>query len=125
MPEKVEVDYMADAIKDLLEEYGEEVNTLMADEFKQCSKDGAARLKKISPKDDGDYAKGWKAKNGKTNLGPTLTIYNATRGWLTMLLEHGHAKRDGGRTKAQPHIKPTQEYVEKEIFKRLKEGLSK
>lgn len=125
MAEKVEVSAMAGAIQEILKEYGDEVNTIMTDEFKDASKSGASRLKKTSPKDDGEYAKGWKGKVDRTNLGPKMTLYNSTHGWLTHLLEHGHAKRSGGRTKAQPHIAPVQDYIEKEIINGLKKGLSR
>ena len=48
----------------------------------------------------GKYAKGWRVKKD----GKSYVVHNATNAGLTHLTERGHAKRNGGRTKAQPHI---------------------
>ena len=42
---------------------------------------------------------------------------------MTHLLEKGHANRDGGRTKAYPHIKPAEEEAVKEALKLIEEGV--
>ena len=109
----------------LFKEYGDDVNKILEEEMKTVSKETTSQLKKTSPKGRGDYAKGWKFKLEKTRLGPVTTIYNATHAWLVHLLEHGHAKRNGGRTKAEPHVKPAEDWAEKELVKRVEERLSK
>ena len=125
MPEEIKVDAISKEMQELFKEYGEEVNDILDEEILKVAKETVNKLKKTSPKDDGDYAKGWKQKTRKKNLGIFATVYNSTHGWLVHLLEHGHAKRGGGRTKAQPHVKPAEEWAEKEVIKRVKERLSK
>ncbi len=43
---------------------------------------------------------------------------------LTHLLENGHATRNGGRTRAFPHISKGAEYAEKRLEELIIEGLS-
>ncbi|MCQ2979631.1 MAG: hypothetical protein MJ245_07530 [Clostridia bacterium] len=44
---------------------------------------------------------------------------------LTHLLEKGHATRNGKRTRKFPHIKYGDEYVKKELPKRIEEAIKK
>ena len=49
-----------------------------------------------------------------------MRVYNEKYYRLTHLLEYGHATRNGGRTKSQPHII----WVEEEASESLINGLS-
>jgi hypothetical protein len=80
----------------------------------ETAKELVQDLKLISPESSGDYKKGWKIKRERKKY----IVYNKTNYQLTHLLEHGHAKRGGGRVQAQIHIKPAEDraianYVEK------------
>lgn len=69
-----------------------------------------------------DYDSGWTlkhetaAKRGKT----AMIVHNAKHYQLTHLLENGHALRDGGRSRAFPHIAPVAEEAEKELLDNIK-----
>ena len=53
-----------------------------------------------------------------------VTVYSPSRYMLAHLLEHGHAKRGGGRTRAFPHIAPAEEVGEKQLEADIIRGLS-
>jgi hypothetical protein len=63
----------------------------------------AKDLRETSPKDTGEYAKGWAYRQEAPG---SYRVYNKKKPQLTHLLEHGHAKRGGGRVEGRPHIKP-------------------
>ena len=56
---------------------------------------------------------------------PHATILGTAELMLAHLLEHGHAKRGGGRVRANPHIAPAEEVgveqLEQDILRGLKE----
>ncbi|MBR1813587.1 MAG: HK97 gp10 family phage protein, partial [Lachnospiraceae bacterium] len=71
------------------------------------------------------YAKSWRTKNTKeTSTQLEVTVYSPTRYMLAHLLEHGHAKRGGGRARAIPHIAPAEEAAEEELMRDIERGLS-
>ena len=51
------------------------------------------------------------------------TIYSNGNSGLTHLLENGHAKVNGGRTRAFPHWKYSDEYIKKELPKRIQKKI--
>ena len=87
----------------------------------QVAKEAAQKLRKQSPKgQQGKYAKGWdyKVEKGRVRVGATVYGKHGTY-QLAHLLEHGHAKRNGGRTAAIEHIKPVEEWAMDEAYERI------
>ena len=123
MSDTVSISNFSKEIEDILTKYGEEAQKIVDEEVESVSKEAVKKLKKESPKETGEYRKGWKLKKKETRFGIETTVYNSTHGFLVHLLEHGHAKKGGGRTAAQPHVGPVQDWSEKEILKRLNEKL--
>ena len=107
----------------ILEEYASGAEDAINEVIPKVAKDAAKQLRNISPKDTGDYAKGWKVKTEKTRLGVSGVVYNKDYPGLVHLLEFGHAKRNGGRTRAFPHVAPVNEWAEKEVVQRIEEAL--
>lgn len=106
----IKVDGLAKAIAQELQTYTKEIIAGMNESGDKIAKDGAKTLRKTSPKKHGRYRKGWTVKK-EVSFGGVVgfTVHNKDRYQLTHLLEKGHAKRGGGRTKAIVHIAPVEE----------------
>lgn len=118
------IDNLANEIMEGLKEYAD----LASDDVKKVvRKAGNTVRKEISenaPKDTGAYAKSWSVKKTKeTSNSLEVTVYSKNRYQLAHLLEHGHAKRGGGRVAARPHIAQAEqsavETLDSEIAKAL------
>jgi HK97 gp10 family phage protein len=118
------IDNLANEIMEGLKEYAD----LASDDVKKAvQKAGNTVRKEISenaPKDTGAYAKSWSVKKMKeTSNCLEVTVHSKNRYQLAHLLEHGHAKRGGGRVAARPHIAQAEENaietLETEIEKAL------
>lgn len=123
----ISVDNLAQAVMEGLEEYAD----LAADNMKAAVKKSAKTVKnEISsnaPKKTGAYAKSWTTKTTKETAGSLeITVHSKNKYQLAHLLEHGHAKRNGGRVAAQVHIAPAEQTgireLENEIVRSLQNG---
>lgn len=99
-------------ISGLLDDYAQDVRDSVADAVIAGGKQAVKIVRKKSPKDTGAYKKGWKLDVKRSGIHKDqvkVTVYNATRGHLTHLLEKGHQKVNGGRVEGIPHIRPAVE----------------
>ena len=125
MGKKVSINGLADAVMEELTEY----NRLAEETMKKAvTKAGQTVRKEIqtgAPVKSGKYAKSWRTKKTKESSRILeVTVYSPSRYMLAHLLEHGHAKRGGGRTRAFPHIAPAEEAGEKQLEADIIRGLS-
>ena len=105
MNRTVSIDEMDSAIMEELEKYAE----LASDDLKAAVKETAASVRKDiqagAPVDTGKYKKSWSVKIvHEDSESIDLVVHSRNRYQLAHLLEHGHAKRGGGRVAAKPHI---------------------
>lgn len=105
---------------DILKEIGANVDESIDEALKKVPKKAAAKLRNVSPKDDGRYAKGWRSKRIDDK---TVVVYNASLPGFTHLLENGHAivnkYGEYGRTNGKPHIAPVEEETIDEFIRDL------
>lgn len=114
---------MADSfldIKEILEDYSEDIKEKISDSAIQIAKEGKEKL--VNTKNtykirSGDYNKSWSVKSQKGKDFVKATIYNKKHYRLTHLLECGHATRNGKRTREFTHIAPVESYVTKKYQK--------
>lgn len=90
-----------------------------------------SELHEANPSGSGKYGS-WTQYNmswARTSLGGNAKkissiIHNKKHYQLSHLLEFGHALRNGGRTKAFPHIAPVAEKAEDDLFNNIKKRIS-
>ena len=121
----VSIEEMADTIMEGLTEYAD----LAADGMKAAVKKAAKTVKddinSSAPVRSGRYAKSWAAKKVKENSHTLeMTVHSKNRYQIAHLLEHGHAKRGGGRVAAIPHIAPAEENGEQMLESLIEKALS-
>jgi hypothetical protein len=122
--QRVSIDQLSSAIMEGLNEYAD----LAADSVKKAVKKAGDTVKQdlnsSAPVRTGKYARSWRTKTTKeTSQSLEVTVYSPTRYMLAHLLEHGHAKRNGGRVRAIPHIAPAEEHGEEELLQDIENAL--
>lgn len=113
----------AEVVQDILQkQYYPQVVEVSTKVINEVSKEAVKKLRQNSPKGaTGKYGKGWasKVETGRLTVGATIYGKHGTY-QLAHLLEHGHAKRGGGRNvDAIVHIKPVEEWAVNEAYERI------
>lgn len=123
MSKKVSIDEMDKAIEKELTDYKD----LATDDLKKAVKSAAKTVKQDiqekAPVLTGRYRDSWKITKTEETTDKLVLTVHAGRYQLTHLLEHGHAKRGGGRVAAIPHIAPAEEAGEKQLEEDIERGL--
>ena len=109
----IPIDKFDAAIKEILEEYSENITENVQEAARKVTKAGVKAVKGNSRMfgGTGNYAAGWTSKFETGRLSGQGVIYNQTVPGLPHLLENGHALRNGGRAPGRSHIKPVEEKV--------------
>lgn len=123
---KIKADSLAGTINEYLAEYGDVVIETLEDAVSNVAKESVNDLKQGGPyktRNKAKYTGAWKSKTEKSRTGASATVYNAKSPGLAHLLEFGHATKNGGRTKAYPHVEPVDDKTEKRILSYLENKL--
>lgn len=120
----IKPDELQKAVMDYLENYKEDIDEDVIETVDEITKKARDELKQNSPRGKGTrsnpYYKGWAIKLNKKRSGVYhKVIWNKTNYQLTHLLEFGHVTRNGGRTKAIPHIRPIEQKYNVEFVDKL------
>ena len=127
MAVKIKPDQLAAVVMKELDEYADTTT----DGVKSAVRKAANTVKKETqagaPVRSGKYAKSWATKTTKeSSTALEITVHSRNRYQLAHLLEHGHAKRGGGRVAARPHIAAAEaagiEELEAEIKRSVQNG---
>ena len=123
----ISIDQLAAEIAKGLAEYSQDIVEKVNISSEKIGKEAVKQLRQTSPKKTGKYAKSWTMSTEKEIGQPHKRIIHAKAPHyrLTHLLEHGHAKRGGGRVEGRPHIRPAEEEVIREFTREVEEAIKR
>ena len=123
-------DFISDAISSELKKYHSQVTAGVNEASGRAAENLTKKLKATAPKRSGKYARSIRSESS-TNPATGSTTYkvgaSGKHGRLTHLLVHGHATRNGGRTKGNSFMHDAVNEVlpeyEKEVKQVIERGL--
>lgn len=119
-------------VSSLLKEYGAEVMEKLEEAVHETAEQSAEELKSAGEFKGTKYRASWTVTeqyqkpglhSGSHKLFASAVVHNTKHYRLTHLLEFGHAKQNGGRTRAFPHIEPVNEKAQKTVVELLERKL--
>ena len=133
----INADNLANEIMKALNEYRDYADETLAKDIEAAANLAKDEVKNKAPvhkgtyldgrnRQPGTYKKSWKVKKDmKDPRKPAATVYASGGNYrLTHLLEHGHAKRNGGRVRGYSHIAPAEAAAEEKLERDLARHLS-
>lgn len=122
---KVSPKRFSEEIVDIMYDYMRMTYDKLDDVVHEVALETKDEIKRTSPVGyTGEYKSGWIIRQTRKDLcALSYTVANRNRWQLTHLLEFGHAKRNGGRVKAYPHIAPARGKAEKNLESKISEAL--
>ena len=126
MNQTVRIDQLADAVMKGLEEYAKLATDDLKKDVQKAGKKVKEQIESTAPKKTGKYSKSWAVKKMReTSDSIQVVVHSKNRYQLTHLLEFGHAKRGGGRTRAFPHIEPAEQAGMEQLMRDIENDLKK
>ena len=124
MSEKCTIDNLAKTIMEGLQEYADVASEDVKTAVRKAGKNVKTEISANAPKRTGAYAKSWAVKTQKETANSLeVVVHSKNRYQIAHLLEHGHAKRGGGRVAGIPHIAPAEEKAVKQLEENIMKKL--
>lgn len=122
--QRVEIGHMAEAIMDGLREYADLATDSMKTAVKKAGNTVRKEVSANAPRRTGTYAKSWRTRKTRESSNVLeVTVYSPKRYMIAHLVEHGHAKRGGGRVAGKPHIAPAERHGIEQLEQEITEAL--
>lgn len=122
---EIKIDELADAIINEMQNYSQDITDGIKEKMDVVGKECNEEIKKhiTFEQPTGKYVKGFAVDNTYENKCKKTLVWHVKgkQASLTHLLENGHALRNGGRSKAFPHIKFGEDYVKKRMVEVVEE----
>ena len=126
MGQTIRIDELADTVMKGLKEYAQLAADDLKEDVKKAGKTVKQQIESTAPRKTGKYAKSWAVKKTRETLDSIqVVVHSKNRYQLAHLLEYGHAKRGGGRTRAFPHIAPAEQVGTEQLVKDIERDLRK
>ena len=129
---KISPDELAKAIEDTLKDFVGATEDNVAGAVIRCSERTASDLRSVSPPGEAPIYRSWNAyladwtatklSQNKKGLYSAI-VHNKRHYQLAHLLEHGHALRNGGSSRAFKHIAPIDEKAEERFIAEVKKSI--
>ena len=120
----VDIDGFAAVLEQQLADYGISAAADVKVAVTKAGESVRGQIETTAPRDTGRYAKSWAVDTVKETASSKMVVVHSKKQYrLTHLLEFGHAKRGGGRTKAQPHIAPAEKAGFEMLLSEVEKGV--
>ena len=131
MSKKIKVDQLTNEIISCLEDFNNVTEEACERGVLTTAEEAVKMLRSAHPSGSeqwgswGKYNSGWTKRKEKSRnkKGIYALIHNKDHYQLTHLLEKGHAKRNGGRTRAFPHIAPVEQKSELLLLENIRKRI--
>ena len=120
----IKIDDLAKEVMRGLDEYADVTTEQVKKAVRKAGNTVRREIQENAPKNTGDYAKSWAVKKVRESSHTLeVVVHSKNRYQLTHLLEFGHCLRNGGRTRAMPHIAPAEEEGIKQLEKMIERDI--
>lgn len=122
--DRIKIDQLAAVVMEGLQEYADLATEDLKAAVKRAGDSAKKDVQAGAPTDTGAYEKSWAVKTTRETANALeVTVYSRNRYQLAHLLEFGHAKRGGGRTRAFPHIAPAEQRAAEILVREVEAAL--
>ena len=126
MGTNIPISELANEVMKGLKEYADLATEDLKKDVEKAGKKVKEQIESTATKDTGKYAKSWAVKKTReTSDSIELVVHSKTRYQLTHLLEFGHAKRNGGRVAARPHLAAAEQAGIEQLTRDIERDLQK